>query len=184
MQRDALLAAGVPAENITTEHVSGTKAARPGLDRLLSRLGEGDVLVVWRLDRLGRSTHHLITLAEDFRARGVELRSVTEGIDTTTAAGRLMFSIMSSLAEFEAALIRERTAAGLAAARASGKQVGRPSRVTPEQVRMIHRLANEEMSHRQIAASVGLPRSTVGRVLRGEVASLEGFVAQADDQLL
>lgn len=168
----ALVAAGVEVDNITTEQASGARTDRPGLDELVEKMQAGDVLTVWKLDRLGRSMPHLVRLGEEFRERGIELRSITEGIDTTTPTGRLLFGLLSTLAAFERDLIRERTAAGLAAARASGAMLGRKSQVKPEQVRMILRLADEGMPQREISASVGVPRSTVGRIIRGEVPSL------------
>lgn len=184
-QRRALLDAGVAEEHLVEDHVSGTKASRPGLDRLLGLLGEGDVLTVWKLDRLGRSVSHLVDLVDDIGGRGVQLRSLTEGLDTTTPGGRLLFHLMAALAEFERDLIRERTAAGLEAARASGKVLGRPSAVTREQYRLIRTMAAQGSPHRTIAATCGVPRATVGRIIRGEVPSLAArFDHEAEDDEL
>ena len=109
------------------DKLSGAKSDRPGLAKCLDSLQSDDVLVVWRLDRLGRSMRHLITLVEDLRSRGVGFRSLNEGaIDTTSASGELIFNIFSALAQFERRLIQERTKAGLAAARARGRRGGRP----------------------------------------------------------
>lgn len=127
LQRDALTGAG--CDKIFTDTMSGAKAERPGLQEALAFMRPGDVLVVWKLDRLGRSLKNLVELVTDFDARGVGFRSVTESIDTTTSGGKLIFHIFGALAEFERNLIRERTQAGLAAARARGRKGGRP-RVT------------------------------------------------------
>jgi DNA invertase Pin-like site-specific DNA recombinase len=124
LQEDALKKAG--CDKIFTEVVSGSKAARPVLKDLLSRLRKGDVLVIWKLDRLGRSLKHLITLTNELMEQDVDLISLNDPIDTTTQQGRLMFNIFASLAEFERDIIRERTQAGLEAARARGRKGGRP----------------------------------------------------------
>src|SRR5712691_1409424 len=121
LQRDALLKAGVAAKDIFTDKVTGTQSDRPGLTEALSHLRAGDTLVVWRLDRLGRSLRDLIDRLLDLDQRGIGFKSLTEAIDTTTPGGKLIFHIFGSLAEFERDLIRERTTAGLAAARARGR---------------------------------------------------------------
>lgn len=113
--------------------VSGASTTRPGLDKCLAALQSGDVLVVWKLDRLGRSLGHLIAVIEALGKRGVGFKSLTEGIDTTTASGKLLFHIMGALAEFERSLIAERTKAGMAAARIAGKGIGRPAKLTRQQ---------------------------------------------------
>lgn len=172
VQRLALIGAGVDESRLVEDHVSGTKASRPGLDRLLADLEPGDVLTVWKLDRLGRSVSHLVNVVNDLNGRNVQLRSLTEGLDTTTPAGRLLFHVMAALAEFERDLILERTAAGLAAARAAGKDMGRRSLVTREQYRLIMSMGKRGVPQRTIAATCGVPRATVGRIVRGEVASL------------
>ncbi len=170
LQLDALVSAGVPVENITVEHVSGTSTARPGLDALLDRVGQGDRLTVWRFDRLFRSTRHLLELTDDLRARGVEFRSLREHVDTAT--GRFFFTVIAAVATLEADLVRERTQAGLAAAKSRGVQLGRPASATPEQVRLIHQLAASGMPQTKIAASVGMSRSAVGRVIRQELKTM------------
>ncbi|CAM3165756.1 recombinase family protein [Mycobacteroides abscessus] len=125
MQTKALTEAG--AERIWTERMSGARDDdRPELAALLDYARRGDVLMVWRLDRLGRSLPHLLTVASDLQDRGVELRSLTEVIDTSTAGGRLIFHVFGAVAEFERAVAAERTAAGVAAARAAGRHPGRP----------------------------------------------------------
>src|SRR5215211_452294 len=119
LQRDALEKAG--CERIFTDRVTGTKAERKGLTEALSHLRSGDTLIVWRLDRLGRSLRHLIDTITELNARGVGFKSLTENIDTTTSGGKLVFHIFGALAEFEREIIRERTQAGLQSARSRGK---------------------------------------------------------------
>lgn len=127
LQLDALKKAGVAKANVYTDKASGSKAARPGLDECVQQLKPGDTLLVWRLDRLGRSIRHLIDLVEELRKRGVGFKSICDGaIDTTTASGELIFNVFASLAQFERRLIQERTRAGLTAARARGRMGGRP----------------------------------------------------------
>jgi DNA invertase Pin-like site-specific DNA recombinase len=128
LQRDALLKAGVSPKDIFTDKITGVKAERPGLTLALSHLREGDTLIVWRLDRLGRSLKHLIETVTALKARGVAFRSLTENIDTSTATGTLVFQIFGALAEFERNLITERTVAGLESARSRGRTGGRPKR--------------------------------------------------------
>jgi len=126
LQVDALKAAGCLNRNIFLDSASGAHANRPGLSDCLNALQKGDTLVVWRLDRLGRSMPHLVSLVEALNAKGVGFRSLCDGlIDTTTASGELIFNLFSALAQFERRLIQERTCAGLAAARARGKKGGR-----------------------------------------------------------
>ncbi len=131
LQRNALNCAG--CELIFEDKISGTKSARPGLKKLLRTLSEGDTLVVWKLDRLGRSMKHLITLIEELREKGVNFRSLTDSIDTSTPMGRFFFHVMGALAEMERELIVERTLAGLAAAREQGRIGGRRPKLTKEQ---------------------------------------------------
>ena len=168
----ALLAAGVDEDRIVTDAVSGGRVERPGLTRLLAAVEAGDVITVWRLDRLGRSLSHLVQLVDELGRRDVHLRSLTESIDTTTPPGRLVFHVFGAVAEFERALVRERTELGLARARAQGRQLGRPSRVSVHQWRLARQMAAAGESHRVIASTTGLSRSVVGRVLRGEIPSL------------
>jgi DNA invertase Pin-like site-specific DNA recombinase len=126
LQLDALEKAGCSKENIFIDHISGARSNRPGLEKCLGSLQFGDTLLVWRLDRLGRSMSHLISLVENLHKKGVGFRSICDGsIDTTTASGELIFNIFSSLAQFERKLIQERTRAGLVAARARGRTGGR-----------------------------------------------------------
>ncbi len=132
LQTDALKKA--ECWRIYTDQVSGAKTERPGLAKALDALREGDTLVVWRLDRLGRSLPHLIQVVEDLKRRNIGFKSLTESIDTTTPAGELIFHIFGALAQFERNLIRERTNAGLAAARARGRFGGGQRKLTPNQV--------------------------------------------------
>ncbi|MBW4542036.1 MAG: recombinase family protein [Myxacorys chilensis ATA2-1-KO14] len=132
LQHDALQNAG--CERIFTDKMSGAKADRPGLKQAFSYAREGDTLVVWRLDRLGRSLKDLIALVEELESRQIGLRSLQESIDTTTSGGKLIFHMFGALAEFERNLIRERTQAGLQAARARGRQGGRQQKLTPGQI--------------------------------------------------
>ena len=141
-QLEALRHAGCRDEQIFCETVSGTRAARPGLEACLQALAPGDTLVVWRLDRLGRSMTHLVTVIEALLRQQVGFRSLCDGaLDTTTASGELVFHIFSALAQFERRLIQERTRAGLAAARARGKKGGRkPVQPEDSRVRMASRM--------------------------------------------
>lgn len=166
LQLDALTAAG--ASRIFTDHgVSGAKASRPQLDAMLDYLREGDTLLVWRLDRLGRSMAHLVTLVADLKARGIKFRSISEGIDTGTANGELVFNIFASLATFERELIRERTQAGLASARARGRTGGRPKTYDAAKVQRIKELhAAGTMTPKEIADAAGVSVSTMYRLLR------------------
>ncbi len=141
LQEDALR--NVDCKPIFRDTISGAKAERPGLQKALEYVREGDTLVVWRLDRLGRSLTHLLETVQDLEARGVGFKSLTENIDTTTPSGKLVFHLFAALAQFERDLIRERTQAGLEAARARGRKGGRPgilSHLDPEQVRAAIRL--------------------------------------------
>ena len=127
LQIDALIQAGCSKNEVFKDKISGAKSDRPGLNQCMESLSKGDVLVVWRLDRLGRSMVHLVSLIETLREKGVGFKSLCDGaIDTTTASGELVFNIFSSMAQFERRLIQERTQAGLLAARARGRKGGRP----------------------------------------------------------
>ena len=167
LQRDALLEAGALAEAIYEDQASGTLAARPGLTACLKALRKGDVLLVWKLDRLGRSLAHLIETVAKLNERGVGLRVLTgQGaqIDTTTASGRLVFGIFASLAEFERELIRERTMAGLAAARARGRKGGRKFALNRAQIRLAQAaMASRDTSVSELAAELGIKPVTLYR---------------------
>lgn len=159
LQLDALGEAG--CDRVFTDRASGATTSRPALDELLAMIRRGDTLVVWRLDRLGRSLRHLLEAVGDLEQRGVTLRSLAESIDTSSPAGRLVFHTFGALAEFERDLIRERTRAGLAAARARGRVGGRPTVWTPEK---------REQAQQMLAA--GKSVSTVAKVLSVSRASL------------
>ncbi len=151
------------------DKLSGAKTERPGLTKCLETLRSGDTLVVWRLDRLGRSMRHLITLVEDLRTKGIGFRSINEGaIDTTCASGGLIFNIFSALAQFERRLIQERTKAGLEAARARGRNGGRP-KVTAAETKVVlakklH--ADKSIEIDDICKTLRLSRSTFYRYVR------------------
>ncbi|TWE11113.1 recombinase family protein [Prauserella muralis] len=161
-QIDALSRAGVQREHIYLDTASGAKASRPKLDLVLKMLRAGDSLVVTRLDRLGRSMLHLVTLGAELREREVGLKVIEQGIDTATAEGRAMFGMLSVLAEFQRELIAANTRDGLASARARGRTGGRRPKLTAAQVGQAQRLYDEgEHTVAEIAALFGVPRSTV-----------------------
>lgn len=164
LQMDALKAAG--CDKVFTDKFSGTKDDRPGLSEALEFARSGDTLVVWRLDRLGRSLSHLIQTTTGLEARNTGFRSLQEGIDTTTSGGKLVFHIFGALAEFERSLIRERTNAGLKAARARGRNGGRPKALTPHEIKMAGRmLTAPDTTVADIAKHFGVSRSTLYRLL-------------------
>lgn len=165
LQHDALTAAG--CYRIFTDTASGALQSRPELDKLFDHLRSGDTLVVWRLDRLGRSIRHLIDQLSDLQDRGIGFRSLQENIDTTTSGGRLVFHIFASLAEFERDLITERTNAGLAAARARGRTGGRPPLLTGDKLATARKLyGQQDLTVAQIGDILGVSRSTIYRALR------------------
>ena len=165
LQRDTLKEAG--CTKLFREKVSGAAKALPARNKLLEFAREGDVVVVWKLDRLGRSLRDLIDVVNALKEKGVGFRSLQESIDTTTAAGKLTFHIFAALAEFERDLVRERTNAGLAAARRRGTQLGRPRSLTSEQVQMAQAMMTDpDLSARQVADQLGVHRSTLYRYLR------------------
>jgi DNA invertase Pin-like site-specific DNA recombinase len=163
MQLQALAAAG--CERIYEDTGSGSSADRPGLVMALEVLRPGDVLVIWKLDRLGRSFRHLVGLVGDLAAREVQIRSVTDGIDTTTPAGQFFFRVMASLAEMELELNHERTRAGLAAAREQGRTGGRKRVMTESKVVAAERLLAGGTSPRTVAADLGVSLPTLYRWL-------------------
>jgi DNA invertase Pin-like site-specific DNA recombinase len=168
LQTDALLKADVPKKLIFVDKVSGAKAARPGLDECLGQLQEGDTLIVWRLDRLGRSVRHLIDLVEQLRQRKIGFKSLCDGaIDTTTASGELIFRIFTALAQFERRLIQGRTKAGLTAARARGRLGGRkPMAVDDPRVQTAKKMhADKSMPVADICKTLRISRPTLYRYL-------------------
>lgn len=181
MQVDALKAAG--CERIYQDVASGAKTARPALDELLGQLRAGDVLVIWKLDRMGRSLKHLVDLVGDLMERKVGLLSLNDPIDTTSAQGRLVFNLFASLAEFERELIRERTQAGLTAARARGRVGGRPKGLSPqaEATAMAAQTLYRErkLSVAAIAQKLHVSKSTLYSYLRHRGVEIGPYVKSA-----
>jgi len=168
LQRDALQAAGCRNEWIFVDKASGARTKRPGLDSCLGALESGDALVVWRLDRLGRSMPHLVTLVQELLGRGIAFRSLCDGvIDTTSASGELIFHIFSALAQFARRLIQERTKAGLTAARARGRKGGRkPMTGDDPRVKTAQRMyAGRALTVKQICKTLDISRATFYRYL-------------------
>ncbi|HBR1907186.1 TPA: recombinase family protein [Klebsiella quasipneumoniae subsp. similipneumoniae] len=163
LQKNALIRA--ECELVFEDMASGKNARRPGLKRALRRLRAGDVLVVWKLDRLGRSVRDLITLVSELQARGVNFRSLTDSIDTSTPAGRFFFHVMSALAEMERELIVERTRAGLAAAREQGRVGGRRRGMTTEVVERCRRMLENGATRQQVADVIGVDVKTIYKYL-------------------
>ncbi len=161
LQLDALKKAG--CKRIFSDKASATKAARPGLAEALSHLRPGDVLVLWKLDRLGRTVKGLVDFVAELQGRGIQFRSLTDGIDTTTPAGRFFFHVMASLAQMERELLAERTRAGLAAARRRGRVGGRKRRMTPGKVESARKLLKDGMSPWDVAQSLGVSIPTLYR---------------------
>ena len=167
LQIDALVAAGVAPEHVYQDEASGKRDDRPGLEACLKALREGDTLYVWKLDRLGRDLKHLVTTVRGLSDRGVGLSVLTgqgANIDTTTSSGKLIFGIFAALAEFEGDLIRERTMAGLAAARARGRHGGRKFELTKNQIRLAQSaMANRDTRVAQLCEELDISRATLYR---------------------
>ncbi len=167
LQRDALKGAG--CVKTFTDTASGAKAERKGLQEAIEYVREGDVLVVWRLDRLGRSLKDLIEIISRLDAQKIGFKSVTENIDTTTSGGKLIFHIFGALAEFERNLIRERTNAGLQAARSRGMKGGRPKSLTDKKIEIARQLyADKNNSVEEICKTLGVSRMTLWRYVKGK----------------
>ena len=166
-QRDALVEAGVDDERLYEDKASGHLDDRPGLAECLKSLRDGDTLVVWKLDRLGRNLHHLVNTVHDLTARNIGLKVLTgqgAAIDTTTAAGKLVFGIFAALAEFERELISEHTVAGLASARARGRTGGRPFTMTPAKVRLaVASMGEPDTKVSELCEELGISRQTLYR---------------------
>ena len=179
LQQDALERAG--CDRIFTDTVTGAQQKRDGLQAALALIGEGDQLVTWKLDRLGRSVPHLSGLFADIEARGGGVVSLTEGIDTTKAGGKMVYQIMSVLAEFERDIISERTKAGMAASKRRGVKMGRPKALTPAQVELARKMIDQGESVASVARDFGVHRSTlyehidVGKK-KGVLMDRHGFV--------
>lgn len=161
LQRDALVAADVDQRQIYADKASGARDDRPGLTACLDYLNAGDTLVVWKLDRLGRSLPHLLSIVTDLKQRGVAFRSLTEHMDTTTPHGELLFSLFGALAQYERALTRERVMAGLAAAKRRGRQGGRVPMIDPETLERITAALDGGVSKASVCRTFKVPRSTL-----------------------
>lgn len=165
LQIDALKSYG--CERIFTDQISGIKNERPGLQEALNFVRQGDAIVIWRLDRLGRSLSDLISLVENFNTAGIELISLTEQLSTKNSSGKLIFHLFGALAEFERNLIKERTLAGLKAARARGRIGGRPLKLTEQDKIEIQALASSgNITIQQIAHRYGVSRATIYNTLK------------------
>lgn len=161
LQRDALIDAGVDARHLFEDKASGARDDRPGLKSCLDFLKAGDTLVVWKLDRLGRSLAHLLSIVAGLRDSGVAFRSLTEGMDTSTPHGELLFHIFGALAQYERALTRERVQAGLAAARRRGRRGGRPTAIEPEKLDAVIAALEGGTSKAAVCRTFGIARSTL-----------------------
>jgi DNA invertase Pin-like site-specific DNA recombinase len=165
MQLDALHGAGVDPSKVWTEKMSGAREDRPELAALLSYARTGDTIVVWRLDRLGRSLSHVVRTVEELTERGIHVRAITDGADSATPTGRLMIGILASLAEYERTLINERSAAARAARTERGESVGRPRSLTDDQVRAARRELDRGTPMATVCKMFGAKRSTLYRAL-------------------
>jgi len=170
LQMDALTQAG--CERIYEDKASGSRASREGLDKALEMLRPGDTLVVWKLDRLGRSVKQLVDMVEKLRDQGVQFKSLTDSIDTGTASGRFFFHVMASLAEMERELVIERTRAGLDAARAMGRRGGRKRRMTQSKIEAAKKLLATGVQPKEVANNLGV---SVPTLYRWVPASDKGF---------
>ncbi|OBB73656.1 recombinase family protein [Mycobacterium sp. 852014-52144_SCH5372336] len=164
LQLDALREAGVDRV-FSDQGVSGSISARPGLDACLDHLREGDVLIVWKLDRLGRNTQHVLAVVEDLMSRGIGFRSITEGLHTEGAMGKAMLTIMAAFAQLERDTMIERTRAGLAAAAANGRKGGRPRKVDDAAAAKARSMKEKGINATDIAKILGVSRATVYRYL-------------------
>ncbi len=161
LQKDALLKIG--CEKIYEDEISGTIKVRPGLDKTLEMLRSGDTLVVWKLDRLGRSVKNLISLISDLNSKDIHFKSITDSIDTSTPSGRFFFHVMASLSEMERELIVERTKAGLDAAKKLGRVGGRKRKMTPSKVTSAKKLLASGVVPKDVAQNLGISIATLYR---------------------
>ena len=161
LQRDALLNAGVDPRHLFEDRASGARDDRPGLAKALAYVKPGDALIVWKLDRLGRSLTHLIEIINTLKANQVAFRSLTEGMDTATASGELLFHVFGALAQYERALIKERVNAGLEAARRRGRRGGRPLAIPQEKLTVITESLRNGMSKAAVCRTFDVKRSTL-----------------------
>ncbi|MDP3266299.1 MAG: recombinase family protein [Sulfuricurvum sp.] len=161
LQRDALISVGIDERNIFEDKASGAKDDRVGLVQVLEYVKSGDTLVVWKLDRLGRSLQHLIEIVNKLKAKGVGFKSLTEGMDTSIPSGELLFHVFGALAQFERSLIKERVNAGLAAAKKRGRIGGRPRAIPQEKMEAIVEALNNGMSKAAVCRTFEVKRSTL-----------------------
>lgn len=174
LQRDALIAVGVDERHLFEDKASGARDDRPGLKSCMQYIKPGDTLIVWKLDRLGRSLPHLLKIINELRESGVAFRSLTEGMDTTTPHGELLFHLFGALAQYERALTSERVQAGLAAARARGRRGGRPLAIGPEKLTAIIAALNDGANKAAVCRTFGIARSTlIDTLVRSGWTSLE-----------
>lgn len=166
LQSDALIAAGVDERHLHADKASGARDDRPGLKACLADLRAGDCLVVWKLDRLGRSLPNLLSIIADLKKKGVAFRSLTEQMDTTTPHGELLFSVFGALAQYERALTRERVMAGLAAAKRRGRRGGRPLAIDPEKLEQIVAALESGASKASVCRTFKVPRTTLTDTLQ------------------
>lgn len=171
LQLDALKRAG--CDEIFSDRASGSRIQRPGVEQALDKLQRGDCLVVWKLDRLGRSVKDLVSLADRFRLDGVDLRCLSDGIDTSTSTGRFFFHVMSAFAEMERELIRERTKAGLVAAASRGRKGGRPRAMTEEKRLQAQAMLSEGQSVAAVAEQLQVSSPTIYRYFPGNGSAPE-----------
>lgn len=170
LQRDALLEAGVAPRQLFADKASGARDDRPGLQQALASIQAGDCLVVWKLDRLGRSLPHLLQIVTTLQAQGVAFRSLTEQMDTTTPQGAFLFSVFGALAQYERVLTQERIKAGLAAAKRRGKRGGRPQAISDEKLTAIRAALEGGASKAAICRTFGVKRTTLYDALARAVA--------------
>lgn len=161
LQRDALLAIGVDERHLFEDHASGSRGERAGLAKALAFVRPGDCLVVWKLDRLGRSLPHLLATVNDLKTRGIAFRSLTEQMDTTTPQGEFLFHVFGALAQFERSLIQERVQAGLAAARRRGRRGGRPVAIDAEKLGAVITALDGGATKAAVCRAFGIKRSTL-----------------------
>ncbi len=161
LQRDALLAAGVDERHLFEDKASGVRDDRPGLAKALEFTKAGDCLIVWKLDRLGRSLSHLLTIVTGLKDKGVAFRSLTEQMDTTTPHGELLFQLFGALAQYERALIQERVKAGINAAKSRGRHSGRPRALDDEKLKAVLTTLESGVSKAAVCRTFGIPRSTL-----------------------
>lgn len=161
LQRDALLAAGVDERHLFEDKASGVRDDRPGLANALDFMVTGDCLVVWKLDRLGRSLSHLLTIVTGLREKGIGFRSLTEQMDTTTPQGELLLHLFGALAQYERSLIQERVKAGISAAKRRGRHSGRPRALNAEKLESVLAALDSGTSKAAVCRTFGIPRSTL-----------------------